>query len=111
MYLHGNPFEDAAGQSHLSQDRAQSPTNDIPHWGKVTSAEGQSVHDGDNGYSNGLEQGVETAGSTLSRAMRSVGWCTICASHSCWCLPQQDDEILSCSPSSLSSDLIHSLTC
>lgn len=111
MYLHGDPFEDRADQGHLSKDRAQSPTIDILHWDEVTEEEHQGVHDGDDGYSDGTEQNVETAGSAHLRASRSVGWCTDCALHSCWCSPPNDHDISPCSPFLQSQDFIHSLVC
>jgi hypothetical protein len=114
MFLFGKPLEETADHICPGNNNIQSQTVEITH-GDEFSGEGdqggQVSHDEDGWYLDGMGPDAATAGSTLSRAMRSVGWCTSCASHSCWCLPQQDDEILSCSHPYLSSDFIHSLTC
>ena len=93
MYLHGDPFEEGADQSHPSKDRAQSPTIDIHHWGEITSAKGLGVDYGEDGSLDGMEQDLETAGSAHLGALSLVGWCTNCAGHSCLCIPHDNHEI------------------
>jgi hypothetical protein len=100
LYLHGDPLEDRAEDNPPGRNRAQLPTIDILHWAAIRRGENQGQDEGD----------VETARSALSRGSRSVGMCSNCASSSCWCLPQHNG-IPSCSPSSSSQDLVHSLVC